>query len=87
MAPKQCKDCSCIVEDEPARDAYDEFGFVLCERCTKKYLNSSEGIGRGSQAEPSANQEEPETPANVPETPKEDKPVDKPARVPARTPT
>lgn len=27
---KQCKECSCVVDDEQALNTYDEFGFVLC---------------------------------------------------------
>lgn len=37
---KQCKECSCVVDDEQALNTYDEFGFVLCESCVRGYLNS-----------------------------------------------
>ena len=37
---KQCKECSCVVDDEQALNTHDEFGFVLCESCVRGYLNS-----------------------------------------------
>ena len=38
---RQCKECSCVVEDEQAKNTYDEFGFPLCEKCVKDYLNNN----------------------------------------------
>lgn len=36
---KQCKDCSCVVDDEYARNAFAEYGFVLCEKCSRDNPN------------------------------------------------
>jgi|GEM_PF-3652494 len=38
---RQCKECSCVVEYEQAKNTYDEFGFPLCEKCVKDYLNNN----------------------------------------------
>lgn len=81
----QCKKCGTDIEPTQAKDTYDEFGMGMCKGCTEKYLNTSEGIGREAEAEPSTTKEAPETPASVPSEQKEDKPVEtKPVKAPAQ---
>lgn len=81
----QCKKCGTDIEPTQAKDTYDEFGMGMCKGCTEKYLNTSEGIGRESEAEPSTTEEKPETPANIPSETKEDKVVEtRPAKVPQK---
>lgn len=53
---KQCKECSCVVDDEQALNTYDEFGFVLCEKCVREYLNNDkpeQQSGQVTSQEPS----------------------------------
>lgn len=37
--PQQCKECSCIVENEQALRSHEKYGVVLCEKHAKEYQN------------------------------------------------
>ena len=53
---KQCKECSCVVDDEQALNTHDEFGFVLCGKCVRGYLNDEkpeQQSGQVTSQEPS----------------------------------
>lgn len=41
---RQCKECSCVVEDEQALSTYEEFGFVMCKEHLNEYLNNNSNV-------------------------------------------
>lgn len=75
---KQCKECSCVVEDERALSTYEEFGYVLCEKCTNDYLNGNNNVQESEALEEATKPEpEPQTPAYCNMENKVNKPFEK----------
>lgn len=61
---KQCKECSCVVDDEHALNTHEEFGFVMCEKHAKEYLNSNDNVQEQTESEATKPVKTPDAPAN-----------------------